>query len=73
MDRHLEIAIISGALSVVWAYALKERIEGNFGQSDWFPITRKGSPHLFWSIAGVFAICNIGWIAIALYNLVLWL
>jgi hypothetical protein len=69
LDRHLEITLVSGALTVVWGYALQLCLR----EGRWLPVTRKDNPAGFWTVMLVLGMAEAGFIGLALMNFAAWL
>lgn len=73
MDRHLEIALVSGALAIVWAVAFKLRVRDGHTQPTWLRITRRDNPGRYWSVMLMLWIVEAGFIGLAVVNVMAWL
>lgn len=71
MDRQLQIALVSTALAIAWGYALQLRLRGTAPQ--WVPISRQGTPGLFWCLMIVLAVVEAGFVALAFISFAGWM
>ena len=73
MNRDLEIALVSGALAIVWGYALQLRLREGFVQPIWKPITRQNNPSAFWTVMLFGALGEVVFVGLAVTHLMAWL
>jgi hypothetical protein len=73
MDRNLQIALVSGALAILWGYGLRERLKRGDTQVQFKWITRRDHPGAFWSLMIVIATVEAAFIGMAVTYLAAWL
>jgi hypothetical protein len=73
MDRDLEIAAVSAALAIVWAYALKLRLREGYVQFRWKQITRTDDPASYWTIILVLGLFEAAFVSLAVVKSAEWL
>jgi hypothetical protein len=73
MDRDLEIALVSGALAIVWAYALRLRLREGYVQFQWKQITRADDPAGYWTIILILGMFEVSFVSLAVVKFAVWL
>jgi hypothetical protein len=73
MDRHLEIALVSSALAIVWGYGFRLRLQEGYALFIWKPVNRNDNPAVFWTIMLLLGMGEALFIVLALMNFAAWL
>jgi hypothetical protein len=73
MDRHLEIAFVSGALAVAWAFIFRLRLREGYTRIKELTVLQQDKLGQFWTVMLFLGLIEAGFVGLAVVNFVAWL